>query len=114
MEFPDEFVLLEEFGLEQVDIDPNMAYVCYRKSDADSALEMDLSFSEVDKSFQIVMRCMGRELAVVSSERLSSIWIERDEAGSKLRIKFDISGVAAEAMVRTEPSIYYHWWTIED
>jgi hypothetical protein len=57
MEFPDTFEFLEEFGIKPLEEYPSMAYLRYVKQSKDGGHELDISFSAVVKSFQVVMRC---------------------------------------------------------
>jgi hypothetical protein len=73
MKFPDVNDFLEEFGMEPVEVDPALALCRYTKKSKNSEIEVDVSFSAVMKSFQMVLRLSMQELAVVSSENVKSI-----------------------------------------
>jgi len=70
MEFPSTFDFLETFGIEPIEEDPSMAYCRYVKRSSDGRLELDMSFSAVADSFQVVLRCDGKKVMAVSSERV--------------------------------------------
>lgn len=112
MIFPSTNDFLEAFGIEPVEEDPSMAFCRYIKSASVGALDIDLSFSAVTESFQVVLRCGGREVATVSSEKVKSIEIQRDGCGSGVHVVFDIEGVTSEAIVKLEPDLSCNWWTL--
>lgn len=110
--FPVANDFLLAFGMVPVEEDPNMAYWRYIRSDKKGLLEVDLSFSAVGQSFQVVMRCQGQDVITVSSERVQNIELRSDRTGSGVHITFDIQGVASEALVLFEPELSCKWWTI--
>jgi hypothetical protein len=113
MEFPDTFEFLEEFGIKPLEEDTSMAYLRYVKQAKDGGHELDISFSAVVKSFQVVMRYYDQELVTISSEKVQHIKLWRDQSGAGVRVVFDIHGVIAEAVVTLEPELFCHWWTLQ-
>lgn len=89
MEFPSTSDFLEEFGIEPVEVDPTLALCRYTKKSKNSELEVDISFSAVMRSFQVVLRLSMQELAVVSSENVKSIELVRDSSGAGVHVVFD-------------------------
>ncbi|WP_200157352.1 hypothetical protein [Allochromatium vinosum] len=112
MEFPSTADFLEAFGIEPVEEDPGMAYCRYVKQSGDGLQELDISFSAVAKSFQVVLRCGGRELVSVSSEKVRLIKLRRDHSGSGIHVVFDVRDGTSEAVVTLEPDLRCHWWTL--
>lgn len=112
MNFPSTDDFLEAFGIEPVEEDPSMAYCRYVKTAASGELQIDISFSAVTESFQVVLRCSGREVATISSEKVKSIELRRDGSGSGVYVVFDIGGVTSEAWVKLEPELNCRWWTL--
>lgn len=111
MNFPNTIEFLEAFGLEPIEEDPNMAYCRYVKQSIDG-IELDISFSAVTESFQVVLRFRDKELVTVSSERVRFIEIMNDHFGSGIRVVFDVQGGTSEAVVRIEPDLHCYWWTL--
>lgn len=114
MDFPNTDDFLAEFGIEPVEEDPSMAYCRYVKMAPGGELEVDISFSAVAESFQVVLRCGGHEVATVSSEKVKSIELRHDGSGSGVHVVFDIHGVTSEALVTLEPELSCSWWTLRN
>lgn len=112
MEFPSKFDFLETFGIEPVEEDPSMAYCRYVKQSSDGLQDLDISFSAVAASFQVVLRCGGKELVTVSSEKVRLVELRRDQSGSGIHVVFDIREGTSEAVVTLEPDLHCHWWTL--
>ncbi|WP_248919413.1 hypothetical protein [Pseudomonas entomophila] len=114
MEFPSTNDFLEEFGIEPVEVDPGLALCRYIKKSKDSGLEVDISFSAVMESFQVVLRLATHELAIVSSENVKSIELVRDSSGAGVRVVFDICESTSEARVIFEPEVSCRWWVLRN
>lgn len=112
MEFPSENDFLVEFGIEPVEVDPSLALCRYIKKTKNSELEVDISFSAVMRSFQVVLRFAMQDLAVISSENVESIKLLRDGSGAGLHVVFDICESISEARVIFEPEVSCRWWTL--
>ena len=112
MEFPSENNFLEEFGIEPVEVDPNLALCRYTIKSKNSDIELDFSFSAVMESFQVVLRLAMQELAVISSENVKSIEVVRDGSEAGVRVVFDICGSISEARVIFEPDLNCRWWVL--
>lgn len=111
MHFPNTIEFLEHFGLEPIEEDSNMGYRRYVRQSVDG-VELDISFSAVAESFQVVLRLRHKELVSVSSERVRLIEIMKDRFGSGIRVVFDVQGGTSEAIVRIEPDFHCYWWTL--
>lgn len=114
MKFPSEYDFLEAFGIEPVEVDPSLALCRYTKKSKNSELEIDISFSAVMESFQVLLRLSKQDLIVVSSESVKSIELVRDGSGAGIHIVFDISDSISEARVTLEPEIGCKWWTLRN
>ncbi|MEX0179677.1 MULTISPECIES: hypothetical protein [Stenotrophomonas] len=114
MKFPSTTEFFEEFGIEPVEVDSSLALCRYRKKSENSDLEIDVSFSAVMKSFQVVLSFSTQELAVISSENVKSIELIRGAAEAGVRVVFEFSDSISEAMVVFEPEIGCRWWTLRD
>lgn len=114
MKFPSTSNFLEEFGIEPVELDPSLALCRYKKKSENSELEIDVSFSAVMKSFQIMLRLATQELVVISSENVKSIELVRDNAGAGLHVVFEICDSISEARVTFEPEVSCRWWTLRN
>ncbi|WP_081337524.1 MULTISPECIES: hypothetical protein [Pseudomonas putida group] len=112
MEFPSEDDFLEEFGIEPVEVDPGLALCRYTIKSRNSDLELDISFSAVMKSFQVVLKLTMQELAVISSENVESIEVVRDGSVAGVRVVFDVCDSVSEARVIFEPDLSCRWWTL--
>lgn len=112
MEFPSTSDFLDAFGIEPVEEDPSMAFCRYVKQSSDGFQELDFSFSAVAESFQVALRCSGKELAKISSEKVKLIELRRDHAGSGVHVVFDVRDGTSEAIVTLEPDLHCHWWTL--
>ncbi|KQM50966.1 hypothetical protein FEM54_22720 [Pseudomonas edaphica] len=112
MKFPSTDDFLEEFGIQPIEVDPNLALCRYIQKSKNSELEVDVSFSAVMKSFQVVLRLSTQELAVISSESVKSIELVRDESGAGIHVVFDMSESLSEARVIFEPEVSCRWWTL--
>ena len=114
MNYPTVEDFLEEFGIYPVEVDPSLALCRYTKKSGNSGPEVDISFSAVMRSFQVNLKVAGRELAVISSESVSSIELVRDASGAGVRVVFDVSGLVSEAIVMLEPEVSCRWWTLRN
>lgn len=114
MEFPSTNDFLEEFGIEPIEVDPSLALCRYIKKSKTSELEVDVSFSAVMESFQVVLRLATHELAIISSENVKSIELVRDSSGAGVRVVFDICESISEARVIFEPEVSCRWWTLRN
>jgi len=103
---------LEEFGIEPVEVDPNLAFCRYVMMPKNSELEVDISFSAVMASFQVVLRLAREVLMSVSSESVSFIEFVRDGSGAGIHVVFDICESKSEAWVMIEPEVSCRWWTL--
>ena len=112
MDFPSPADFLEAFGIEPVEEDPSMAYCRYVKQSIDGHQELDVSFSEVAASFQVVLRCGGKEVVTVSSEKVRLVELRRDQSGSGIHVVFDVHDGTSEAVLTLEPDLHCHWWTL--
>lgn len=112
MNFPTRDDFLDVFGIEPTEEDPSMAYCRYVKVSSSGELEIDISFSVVSESFQIVLRYKGNEVAMISSEKVAFMEIKSNGSDSSIRVVFDIRGVTSEAVVKFEPELNFHWWTL--
>lgn len=114
MKFPSTDDFFDEFGLEPVDVDASLALCHFIKKSEDSGLEIDISFSVVMESFQVVLRLGTRELVTISSEKVRSIELVRDRLGAGVRVVFDICEVTSEARVILEPEPSFTWWILRN
>lgn len=114
MKYPSADDFLEEFGIEPVEVDPTLALCLYRVKSKSGDVEVDVSFSVVMGSFQVVLKVFGQELAVVSSESVKSVELVRDEQGAGVRVIFDIRDSLSEARVLFEPDVSFRWWILSD
>lgn len=112
MDFPSTDDFLGAFGIEPAEEDPSDAYCRYIKTSSSGELEVDFSFSAVSESFQVVLRCSGKEVATVSSEKAQSIEIWQEQSGSGIHVVFGINGVTSEAWINLEPELNFRWWTL--
>ncbi|MBA1243845.1 hypothetical protein [Pseudomonas japonica] len=114
MKFPSTSDFLIEFGIEPIEVDPSLALCRYIKRSKISELEIDVSFSAVMRSFQVVLRLSMQELAIISSENVKAIELVRDDSGAGIHVVFEIGGVISEARVIFEPEVSCRWWTLRN
>lgn len=114
MKFPSTNDFLEEFGIEPIEVDPGLALCRYIKKSKSGGFEVDISFSAVMESFQIVLRVAMQEVAVISSENVSSIELVREGSEAGVRVVFDICESISEARVIFEPEVRCRWWTLRN
>lgn len=112
MNFPEKDEFLQVFGMEPVEEDASIALCRYRVHSESSNLDLLLSFSAVQESFEVVLYCARQEVINFVSERTTKIELYRDSSGAGVRAYFDVSGVQAEAIVTLEPEIKCRWWLI--
>ena len=112
MNFPSKYDFLEAFGIEPAEEDSSMAYYRYVKPSPNGELEIDISFSAISHSFQVVLRCRGHVVATVSSEKVKFIQLRSDKSGDGIHVVFDIQGVNSEVWVKLEPEVNFHWWVL--
>ena len=112
MKFPNTFDFLRTFGLEPIEVDASMAYCRYKKKSNCGLFEIDISFSAVSESFQVIMRVKESEVITISSEKAKVIEIYANENSSGIRVIFEISSVIAEANITFEPELNCRWWTL--
>jgi hypothetical protein len=114
MKFPSTKDFLDILNIRPTEEDPGMAYCRYVKYSDDGIMKIDVSFSAVTESFQVVFQCAGRDVVTISSEKTRLIEIQSDDAGLRIHAIFDISGLASEAMVTFEPQLHCHWWALRN
>jgi hypothetical protein len=114
MQFPSKFDFLETFGIEPVEEDPSMAYCRYVKKSNNGLQTLELSFSAVELSFQVVLRCSGKELVTISSDKVKLIELSQAQKGSGVHVIFEVGDATSEAMVTLEPDLHCHWWTLRN
>lgn len=114
LNFPSSYDFLEKFGIEPVEEDESINLFRYIKSSQSGEVEIDISFSEIMKSFQITLRISGREISTVSSESVRSIKFFSDNSGDGLHVIFDINKAVSEVRVVFEPDISFRWWTLSN
>ena len=90
MKFPTTDDFLEAFGLEPIEEDSSLAYCRYVKQSLNEEMSIDVSFSAVSESFQIVLRYNGRDVVTISSEKTRFVEIFRDNSGVGVRAVFDL------------------------
>ena len=112
MKFPSADEFLEIFGLEPIEEDPSMAYCRYIKKSVDGNQEMDFSFSAVSESFQVILRCGGKEMITISSEGVRFIEIRNDQSDACVHVVFDAGSGTSEATLIMEPELHCHWWVL--
>lgn len=112
MDFSSISNFLMEFGIEPVEVDPSMAYCKYVLSSKKNSFEVDISFSAVMESFQINVRVNGDEVMMISSEKVESIKLFRQDVIAGVHVVFDMVGLRSEAKVLLEPEISCRWWTL--
>jgi hypothetical protein len=114
MQFPSKFDFLEAFGIEPTEEDAGTAYCRYVKRSSDGLQELDISFSAVMESFQVLLISAGRELARVSSESVQTINIRHDATGPRIHVVFDFADATSEVVVTFDPNLHFHWWTLKN
>ena len=114
MNFPSSYDFLEKFGIEPVEEDESINLFRYIKNSQSGEVEIDISFSEIMKSFQITLRISGREISTVSSESVRSIKFFSDDSGEGLHVIFDINKAVSEVRVVFELDISFRWWTLSN
>lgn len=112
MDFPSTHDFFEAFGIEPVEEDPGMAYCRYVKHSADGHMELDMSFSAIANSFQLMLRYGGKEVVMISSENVKLFEIRRHQARADVHVVFDMLGATSEAVVMLEPDLHCNWWTL--
>lgn len=112
MKFPDKDEFLQLFGIQPIEEDPSVALCRYRLHSKSNNLELDLSFSAIQESFQVLLYLGEQQVVNFVSERTTQIELYRDSRESGLRVHFDVAGAAAEAIVTLEPEIKCRWWLI--
>jgi hypothetical protein len=112
MEFPSAFEFLEMFGIEPTEESPEGCR--YVKQSSDGQRELDISFSSVADFFQIILKCAGKDVMTISSEKVRLVELRRDESGSGIHVVFDIRDVVSEAEIMLEPDLRCNWWTLQN
>ena len=112
MVFPDKDQFLQAFGIEPMEEDPSLALCRYKVRSDERDLELLITFSAVQKTFELLLYCSGHEVINLVSERTTKIELYRDSSGDGVRACFDIDGAQAEAIVTLAPEIKCRWWLI--
>lgn len=112
MGFPTKLDFLDVFGMTPVEEDATMAFCRYSRISNDGRLEIDFSFSAVEASFQVVLRCADYEVATISSERVHRMEFFNDDTGAGIRVAFELADSTSEALVTFEPELRCHWWLL--
>ena len=113
MTFPSEEEFLAAFGVEPMESDLSVGSFLYVFEDCDGPLKAMVSFNAVERSFQVRLLIAGRDVIVVSSEKVESLRIHQDRRSSGLRAIFDIDGIISEAEVIVSPALSSRWWALE-
>ena len=115
MDIPTTNDFLLEFGIEPVEVDPTLGLSRYIFTSLSDGLQLDISFSLIMRSFQVILKDKnGKNLVVVSSEKLLSIRLIREGLLAKINVVFDLKGLNSELCVTVEPELSFHWWLIEN
>lgn len=78
----------------------------------DGIYELDISFSAVAASFQVTLRCDGKDVMTVSSENVRLVELRHDQYGSGIHVVFDTHDATSTADVSLEPELHCHWRTL--
>lgn len=113
MEHPSAFDFLENFGLEPVKEEPDMGTYYYVKQSNNGLHELEISFSAIGESFQVILRSNGKEFISICSEKVEFIKLWQDCTGSGVHAEFDIEGVKSKTVVTFEPDLHCRWWTLQ-
>lgn len=114
MNFPTTKDFLLQFGFEPVETDPEQAFYRYLVLSHDGLSELDMAFNAKNHSIQIIFRLSsGKELAVITSDKVSRINFKRDKFGAGIHVVFELDGLSSEAVVTFEPQLACHWWVGE-
>lgn len=114
MRFPNKDEVFQEFGIEPIEEDPSLALCRYKFHSREFNLDLLVTFSAVQESFEVIVFCLGQEIINIVSERTEKVELYRDSTGRGLRASFEISGMQAEAVVILEPKVSCRWWLIKN
>jgi hypothetical protein len=114
MEHPSVFDFLETFGLEPVEEDADMGTYCYVKQSNNGLQELEISFSAIDESFQVILRSGGKEFVSICSEKAEFVKLWQDRSGSGVYAEFNIDEVKSKAVVTLEPNLHCRWWILRN
>lgn len=112
MKFPSDEEFIDCLGLHPVETDADMAYAKFSTMDSEGVIA-DFSYSAVSQSFQVVISCVGREVALLSSECVESIDVFESAGESGVRVACKIGGIDTEISLTTSPRIRCKWWLLK-
>lgn len=99
MRVPSRDEFLQHFGLEPKCYEFDDTVVGYSFQDHLGRYSLEISFSEVAASFQVIVRVDGCEVAVFSTELVTGIAIVEEIAGPVLVVDTEISGVITRTRI---------------
>lgn len=105
---PTAFEMLETFGIDPVESDPDEGVVAYQWTDA-SGLLLRLSWSLFERSVQVTLRLGDRELATVCQEGAVRLTTSVSPEGQALWGDFEQGGARGQLTVELQPALKVRW-----
>ena len=113
MKFPEDFELLDFFGSEPIECEPQDGLFAYRFADQ-NGVTLVFSFHWIQASIQAQLLVNGTEIAVFCQEGAKRLSIENDAVGQYLCGYFEIDSTFVDAQIRVSPHISVKWSTLLD
>lgn len=105
---PTTFEMLEIFGVDPVESDPDEGLVAYQWTDG-SGLTLRLSWSLFERSVQITLRLADRELATVCQEGAVRLTAGASAGGQALWGDFEQRDARGRLTVEVQPVLKVSW-----
>ena len=109
---PDELDLLSFFESEPIESTPEDGYFCYKQTDA-NGIDFYFSFHEIERSIQVRLSLLGKDLVIFSEECAEKITIEKDGTGEYLACTFKLGEAESKAKIHVRPEIKVLWHTLQ-
>lgn len=100
--------MLETFGVDPVELDPDEGLVAYQWTDG-SDLTLRISWSLMERSVQVTLRLADRELATVCQEGAIRLSVRSEKGTLALIGEFQQGAAMGRLTAEMEPALKVSW-----
>lgn len=100
--------MLETFGVDPVELDPDEGLVAYQWTDG-SGLTLRISWSLFERSVQVTLRLADREVATVCQEGATRLSVRSEKGALALIGEFRQGAARGRVSVEIQPALKVTW-----